>query len=88
LQFIALINGFAIMYGGMEATLASQQANTGVSPDQHVAAQVAAMVSAVATGQYPNLAAALTVAEPSRVRDADEVFDSCVYQFIEGALSG
>ncbi len=50
---IALINGFAIMYGGMEATLASQQASTGVSPDQHLAAQVAAMVSAAATGQYP-----------------------------------
>ena len=88
LQFIALINGFAIMYGGMEATLASQQASTGVSPDQHLAAQVAAMVSAAATGQYPNLAAALTAAEPSRIRDADEVFDSCVYQLVDGALSG
>ena len=54
-----MINGFAIMYGGMEATLASQQASTGVSPDQHLAAQVAALVSAAATGQYPNLAAAL-----------------------------
>ncbi len=88
LQFIALVNGFAIMYGGMQATLASQQASTGVSPDQHLAAQVAAMVSAAATGQFPNLAAALTAAEPSRVRDADEVFDSCVYQLVEGALSG
>ncbi len=88
LQFIALINGFAIMYGGMEATLASQQASTGVSPDQHLAAQVAAMVSAAATGQFPNLAAALTAAEPSRVRDADEVFDSCVYQLVDGTLSG
>lgn len=88
LQFIALINGFAIMYGGMEATLAIQESSTGVSPDQYQAAQVAAMVSAAATGQYPNLAAALTVAEPSRVRDADEVFDSCVYQLIDGALSG
>jgi AcrR family transcriptional regulator len=36
---ISLINGFAIMYGGMEATLASQQASTGVSPDQHQAAR-------------------------------------------------
>ena len=76
------------MYGGMQATLASQQASTGVSPDQHLAAQVAAMVSAAATGQFPNLAAALTAAEPSRVRDADEVFDSCVYQLVDGALSG
>ena len=85
---IALINGFAIMYGGMEATLASQQASTGVSPDQHLAAQVKALVSAAATGQYPNLAAALTASEPSRVRDADEVFDSCVYRLIDGALAG
>jgi hypothetical protein len=85
---IALINGFAIMYGGMEATLASQQASTGISPDQHLAAQVTALVSAAATGQYPNLAAALTASEPSRVRDADEVFDSCVYRLIDGALAG
>ena len=88
LQFIALVNGFAIMYGGMQATLASQQASTGVSPDQHLAAQVAAMVGAAATGQFPNLAAALTAAEPSRVRDADEAFDSCVCQLVDGALSG
>ena len=88
LQFIALINGFAIMYGGMEATLASQQASTGVSLDQHQAVQVATIVTAAATGQYPNLAAALTAAEPSRVPDVDEVFDSCVYHLIDGALSG
>jgi Tetracyclin repressor-like, C-terminal domain len=80
--------GFAIMYGGMEAMLASQQASTGVSPDEHLATQVAAMVRAAATGQFPNLAAALTAAEPSRVRDADEVFDSCVHQLIDGALPG
>jgi AcrR family transcriptional regulator len=48
--FISLINGFAIMYGGIEATLASQQASTGVSPDQHQAAQVAALASAATTG--------------------------------------
>jgi len=41
-----------------------------------------------AAGGYPNLAAALTAAEPSRIRDADEVFDSCVYHLIDGALSG
>ncbi len=81
-----MINGFAIMYGGMDATLASQQASTGVSPDQHLAAQVTAMVSAAATGQFPNLAAALAASEPARVRDADEVFDSCVYRLIDGAL--
>ena len=88
MEFIALINGFAVMYGGMEATLASQHASTGVSPNQHLAAQVTAMVSAAATGQYPNLAAALTADEPSRVRDAYEVFDSCVQRLIDGALAG
>ena len=87
-QFISLINGFAIMYGGMEASLASQPASTGGSMEQYQATQVATMVRAVATGQYPNLAAALAAAEPSRIRDADEVFDSCVYQLIDGAMSG
>jgi AcrR family transcriptional regulator len=86
--FISLINGFAIMYGGMEATLASQQASTGVSPGQHQAAQVAAMASAAATGQYPNLAAAMAVSGPSRPPDADEVFDSCVSPLIDIALAG
>jgi AcrR family transcriptional regulator len=51
MEFIAMINGFALMYGGMEATLAADQASTGVSPDQHAAAQVAALVSAAATGR-------------------------------------
>jgi AcrR family transcriptional regulator len=87
LEFVGLINGFAIMYGGMEATLARQQASTGVSPDQHQAAQVAAMVSAAASGQYPNLAAALAASEPSRVRDGDEVYDSVVQRLIDGALA-
>jgi hypothetical protein len=74
------------MYGGMEESLTSQQASTGVSPDQHLAAQVAALVSAAASGNYPNLAAALTASSPSRQRDADEVFDSCIYRLIDGAL--
>jgi len=88
MEFISLINGFAIMYGRMEATLASQQASTGVSPDEHVAAQVTAIASAAATGQFPHLAAALAAGEPPRVRDADEVFDSCLYRLIDGALVG
>ena len=71
----------------MEATLAAQQASTGVSPDQHAAAQVTALVSAATTGQYPNLAAALTASEPSRVRDTDEVFDSGVRRLVDGALA-
>jgi hypothetical protein len=88
MEFIAMINGFALMYGGMEATLAAQQASTGISPDEHAAAQVAALVGAAATGQYPNLAAALNTGGPSRVRDADEVFDSCVRRLVDGALPG
>jgi hypothetical protein len=72
MEFIAMINGFALMYGGMEATLAAQQASTGVSPDQHAAAQVTA----------------LTASEPSRVRETDEVIDSCVRRLVDGALLG
>lgn len=86
MEVISLVNGFAIMYGGMEATLAAQQASTGVSPDEHVAAQVSAMTEAAADGRYPNLAAALIADVPSRARDADEVFDSCVRRLIDGAL--
>jgi hypothetical protein len=48
----------------------------------------ASLVSAAASGQYPNLAAALTASPPSRERDADEVFDSCVRRLIDGALLG
>lgn len=88
MEFIAMINGFALMYGGMEATLAAQQASTGISPDQHAAAQVGALVGAAASGQYPNLAAALSASEPAPGRDADEVFDSCVRRLIDGALPG
>ncbi len=88
MEFIAMMNGFALMYGGMEATLAAQQASTGISPDQHAAAQVATLVSAAASGQYPTLAAALTASTPSRERDVDEVFDSCVHRLIDGVLLG
>jgi AcrR family transcriptional regulator len=88
MEFIAMMNGFALMYGGMEAALAAQQASTGISPDQHAAAQVATLISAAASGQYPNLAAALAASAPSRERDADEVFDSCVRRLIDGALPG
>ena len=66
------------MYGGMEAALASQQANVGGGVDQYQGGPVTTMVRAAATGHYPNLAAALAADEPSRIRDADEVFDSCV----------
>ena len=86
--FISLINGFAIMYGGMEATLARQQASTGVTPDQHQAALVAALASAAATGQYPNLAAAMAASAPAPPPDADEMFDSCVSPLIDIALAG
>jgi AcrR family transcriptional regulator len=88
LELIALVNGFAIMYGGMEATLVGQQASAGVSPDEHQAAQVAAMVSAATTGHYPHLAAALAASEPSGVWDADEVYDSVVSRLVDGALAG
>ena len=50
-------------------------------------AQVAGLVSAAASGGYPNLAAALA-APPPPPRDADEIFDRCVLRLIDGALAG
>jgi hypothetical protein len=46
------------------------------------------LATAASTGQYPNLAAAVTAGGPSRPRDADEVFDSCVSPLIDIALAG
>jgi hypothetical protein len=39
-------------------------------------------------GAAADLAAALAACEPSRVRDADEVYDSVVYRLVDGALAG
>ena len=87
MEVIALVNGFALMYGGLEAALASQRARTGVTAQEQAAAPVATLVTAAASGQYPNLAAALTAPAPPPADDSD-VFESYLMRLIDGALGG
>ena len=86
-QFISLINGFAIMYGGMEASLASQP-DTGGSMEQYQERRSRRWSAPWPPGSTRTWPRRWPAAEPSRIRDADEVFDSCVYQLIDGAMSG
>jgi AcrR family transcriptional regulator len=85
MEVIALVNGFALMYGGLEAALASERARTGVTAQEQAAAPVATLVTAAASGQYPNLAAALA-GVPSPPSGAGDVFESSVMRLIDGAL--
>ncbi len=62
MEILAMVNGFAISYGGAAAALAEERARTGVTEEEQAAAQVAGLVSAAASGSYPNLAAALAAA--------------------------
>jgi hypothetical protein len=64
LEVIALISGFATMYGIMHATFARQRITGGQHADMHPRA----FAHASASGQYPNLAAALAAAGPARGR--------------------
>jgi AcrR family transcriptional regulator len=83
MEVIALISGFATMYGGMQAALASERADTGSSAGDQAAAPVQAFAQAAASGQYPHLAAALAEAGP--VRGEDDVFESCIMRLIDVA---
>jgi AcrR family transcriptional regulator len=87
MEMIAIINGFALMYGGMQAALDDERARTGITEQEQQAAPVTALVQAAASGNYPNLAAVLTTPAP-RQRTADEIFDSCLLRLIDGALGG
>jgi AcrR family transcriptional regulator len=87
MESIAVINGFAVMYGGMQAGLDAERARTGISEEEQQAAPVKILAKAAATGTYPNLAAALT-APQSRPRTADRNFESCLVRLIDGALAG
>ena len=60
MELLGMVNGFAIAYGGVQAALAEERARTGVTADQQAAAQVTALVTAAASGRYPDLAAALS----------------------------
>jgi AcrR family transcriptional regulator len=87
MEVLALVNGFAISYGGMQAALGEERARTGITAQEQAEAQVAPLVSAVATGRYPNLAAALGAPAPPP-RDAADIFESCIMRLIDGALGG
>jgi AcrR family transcriptional regulator len=80
MEVIALISGFATMYGGM---LANARAGGRSSADEQAAAQLHAFARAASSGQYPNLAAALAVAGPAR--GEDEIFESCIMRLIDVA---
>jgi AcrR family transcriptional regulator len=87
MEVLAMVNGFAVSYGGMQAALAEDRTRTGVTAEQQAAAQVSQLVAAAASGRYPSLAAALGAPAPP-APDADEIFDSCVRRLVEGFLPG
>lgn len=87
METIAVINGFALMYGGMQAALDAERARTGITAHEQQAAPVNLLMKAAATGTYPNLAAALTTPE-RQPRTADQNFESCLVRLIDGALAG
>jgi AcrR family transcriptional regulator len=85
MEVIAMISGFATMYGAMQAALPAEPAGT-ASAVQHNAAQVRAFARAAASGRYPNLAAALTAGGPPRSQD--DIFASSIERLIDLAEPG
>jgi len=85
LEVIAMISGFATMYGAMQAALPAERTGA-ASTAQHNAAQVQAFARAAASGRYPNLAAALVAAGPPRSQD--DIFGSCIERLIDLAGPG
>ena len=79
LEVIAMISGFATMYGAMQAASASQPAGEASAAEQ--AAQIQAFARAAASGRYPNLAAALATAGPPRSHD--DIFESSIQRLID-----
>jgi AcrR family transcriptional regulator len=75
LELIALISGFATMYGALSATPAAQSR-----------APAAALVTAAASGKYPHLTAALAGAGPPR--SDEEVFQSCIARLVDAMSAG
>jgi AcrR family transcriptional regulator len=87
MEAIAIIHGFALMYGAMQAALDAERARTGITEQQQQAAPVQILAEAAASGRYPSLAAALASPSP-QPRTADENFASCLTRLIDGALAG
>ena len=82
LEIIAVISGFATTYGAMQGTLMRQHTSAGREAEM----QVQVFIRAAASGQYPNLAAALAAAGPARGEDA--VFESCIRRLTDVAIPG
>ena len=76
LEIIAMISGFATMYGALSAAAAADGG-------EEQAAQVRAFNRAAGSGLYPNLTAAL--AEAGAARSRDDVFGSCIERLIDSA---
>lgn len=85
METIAVINGFALMYGALQAALKEERARTGITEPEQQAAPVKVLAEAAASGSYPNLAAALASPSP-QPRTADQNFESCLIRLIDGAL--
>jgi AcrR family transcriptional regulator len=85
METIAVINGFALMYGAMQAALDAERARTGITEREQQAAPVKILAEAAASGSYPNLAATLASPSPQQ-RTADQNFESCLIRLIDGAL--
>jgi AcrR family transcriptional regulator len=77
LEVIAIISGFATMYGVMQAALPAE----GTGAVEQNAAQIQAFARAVATGRYPHLAAALAAGGPPRSHH--DIFGSCLERLID-----
>ena len=82
LEVIAIITGFATMYGAIQAAPAGK-GNETPSAEEQTSAQIQSFVRAAASGDYPNLAAALATAGPQRTQD--DVFESSIQRLIDGA---
>jgi AcrR family transcriptional regulator len=80
LEVIAMISGFATMYGAMQAALPAEGTGTASTVQQN-AAQIQAFVRAAASGRYPHLAAALAAGGPPRSQD--DIFGSCIERLID-----
>ena len=83
MEVIALITGFAVSHGGMQAPLATERGGTATSAQERADAQIRTFARAAGSGLYPNLAAALAEAGPAR--GEDDIFESCILRLIEVA---
>jgi AcrR family transcriptional regulator len=85
LEVIAIITGFATMYGAMQAALPAEGTDAASTVPQN-AAQIRAFARAAASGRYPNLAAAVASGGPPRSQD--DIFRSVIERLIDLAGPG